>query len=284
MTHRRVRRPGTVATRAAILVILGVLAVLTFFHFYMMVIEGTHNSKEILTTPPPLGPGSHALDNYSNVLKVVPFWRNFANSVIIAGSITALTLLFCSLGGYAFAVYQFPLKRFLFATLLGTMMLPWLVNLIPWFIIVTRLHWLNSFLSLIIPSAVNAFGVFWMRQYVTSNVPLELLDAARIDGCPEGLIFFRIVVPILSPALAALAIMNFLPSWNSFFYPLLVLTRKQVMTLPLILNLLRGDPYRGMDYGVLMTATTMALAPVMIVFWLAARRFISGMTAGAIKG
>ena len=275
---------GSRGIRALVLVMLGLLAILTFFPFYMMVIQATHTSEEILTTPPPLGPGVHSLHNYAKVVAVVPFWRNFLNSVIVSSSITALTLLFCSLGGYAFAVYQFPLKRVLFATLLGTMMLPWLVDLIPWFIIVTRLHWLNSFLALVVPSAVSAFGVFWMRQYISSNVPLELLDAARIDGCPEGLIFFRVVVPILTPALAALAIMNFLPSWNSFFYPLLVLTKAKVMTLPLVLNLLHGDPYRGMDYGVLMTATTMALAPVMIVFWLAARRFISGMTAGAIKG
>jgi len=272
------------AFRGIIVIFLLTLAVLTFFPFSMMVIQATHTSKEILTVPPPLTPGAHALDNYKKVVDVVPFWRNFGNSVIISASVTALTLLFCSLGGYAFAVYEFPLKKLLFGTLLGTMMLPWLVNLIPWFIIVTRLHWLNSFLALVIPSAVSAFGVFWMRQYVSGNVPRELLDAARIDGCPEGLIFFRVVVPILTPALAALAIMNFLPSWNSFFYPLLVLTRVKVMTLPLVLNLLHGDPYRGMDYGVLMTATTMALAPVMIVFWLAARRFISGMTAGAIKG
>ena len=272
------------AARAAILLVLGLLAVLTFFPFAMMIIQATHTSEEILTVPPPLGPGAHAAGNYAKVVSVVPFWRNFANSVIVSASITALTLLFCSLGGYAFAVYEFPLKKILFATLLGTMMLPWLVDLIPWFIIVTRLHWLNSFLALVVPSAVSAFGVFWMRQYISGNVPPELLDAARIDGCPEGLIFFRVVVPILTPALAALAIMNFLPAWNSFFYPLLVLTRPKVMTLPLVLNLLRGDPYRGMDYGVLMTATTMALAPVMIVFWLAARRFISGMTAGAVKG
>jgi len=271
-------------TRAIVLIVLGVLALMTFFPFYMMVIEATHTSAEILAVPPPLGPGIHSLGNYGKVVAVVPFWRNFINTVIISASVTALTLLFCSLGGYAFAVYEFPLKKLLFATLLATMMLPWLVDLIPWFIIVTRLHWINSFLSLIVPSAVSAFGVFWMRQYISGNVPAELLDAARIDGCPEGLIFFRIVAPILTPALAALAIMNFLPSWNSFFYPLLVLTKASVMTLPLVLNLLRGDPYRGMDYGVLMTATTMALAPVMIVFWLAARRFISGMTAGAIKG
>jgi ABC-type glycerol-3-phosphate transport system permease component len=277
MTARFVARP-------VVLIVLGVLALMTFFPFYMMVIQATHSSAEILSATPPLGPGVHSLSNYAKVVSVVPFWRNFLNTVIIAASITALTLLFCSLGGYAFAVYEFPLKNLLFATLLGTMMLPWLVDLIPWFIIVARLHWINSFLSLIVPSAVSAFGVFWMRQYVSGNVPAELLDAARIDGCPEALIFFRVVAPILTPALAALAIMNFLPSWNSFFYPLLVLTKAKVMTLPLVLNLLRGDPYRGMDYGVLMTATTMALAPVMIVFWLAARRFISGMTAGAIKG
>jgi len=188
------------------------------------------------------------------------------------------------MGGYAFAMHDFPLKNLIFSVLLGTMMLPWLVNMVPWFIIVTRLHLRNNFLALILPSAVSSFGVFWMRQYIASTVPPALLDAARIDGCPEGTIFFRIVAPLLGPAYGALGIMNFLSSWNSFFYPMLVLTKKTTMTLPLAINMLSADPYKGMDYGVLMTATTLMLVPVLLVFWAASRRFISGLTAGAVKG
>ncbi|MDP3180077.1 MAG: carbohydrate ABC transporter permease, partial [Spirochaetaceae bacterium] len=238
----------------------------------------------ILNVPPPFGIGDKFVENYQKIVAVIPFWRNFLNSVAIASLVTVSSLLFCSMGGFAFAMYDFPLKRILFSLLLGTMMLPWLVDMIPWFIIVSRLGLRNSYAALVVPGAVSAFGIFWMRQYVSSTVPPSLLDAARIDGCPEPAIFFRIVAPLLGPAFGTLGIMNFLGSWNSFFYPMLVLTKKAMMTLPLAINILSADPYKGMDYGVLMTATTLMLAPVLTVFWAASRRFISGMTAGAIKG
>jgi ABC-type glycerol-3-phosphate transport system permease component len=270
--------------RTAVNLFLWTCSIVIFLPFLLMLIEATHSSNEILQTPPPLIPGMRAGENYASIIATVPFWRNYLNTVIVAAAISLLSLVFCSLGGYAFAMLDFPLKRIIFAGLLGTVMLPWLVNLVPWFIITTRLKWMNNFLAVIVPAAASAFGVFWMRQYISSTIHPALIDAARIDGCPEGLIFFRIVAPLLVPAYAALGIMNFLASWNNFFYPFLVLTNKYMMTLPLALNLLRGDPYRGMDYGVLMLATTLALAPVMLVFWAASRRFIAGMTAGAVKG
>jgi ABC-type glycerol-3-phosphate transport system permease component len=270
--------------KMAVSIFLWACSLIIFLPFLFMLIEATHSSREILQTPPPLLPGMRTGENYASIIATVPFWRNYLNSVIVATAITFLSLSFCSLGGYAFAMLDFPLKRLIFAALLGTVMLPWLVNLVPWFIITSRLKWTNNFLAVIVPAAAGAFGVFWMRQYVSSTIHPALIDAARIDGCPEGLIFFRIVAPLLGPAYAALGIMNFLGSWNNFFYPFLVLTNKYMMTLPLSLNLLRGDPYRGMDYGVLMLATTLALAPVMLVFWAASRRFIAGMTAGAVKG
>ena len=249
-----------------------------------MLILATHNMQSIIRYPPPFLPGSNVIENYNNMMKVIPFWHNFLNSAIVALTTTGLTLLFCSMGGYAFAVYKFPGRDKLFGGMLGTMMVPSLVMLIPWFIIITRLDWMNNLKALIIPGAVSAFGIFWMRQYVASNVSTELLDAARVDGCPEFTIFFRIVAPILKPAFGALGIMTFMGSWNAFFYPMLVLKQTEAATLPLALQILRGDPYRGGDYGVLMFGTALAMLPILIVFWAASRQFISGLTAGAMKG
>jgi ABC-type glycerol-3-phosphate transport system permease component len=265
----------------ALLILGGLLSV---FPFYWMLILASHTMKSIITYPPPFLPGGNLIVNYFNMLKVIPFWRNFLNSLVVALSVTALTLLFCSMAGYAFAMYRFPGRRWLFGLMLGTMMIPSLVTLIPWFIIISRLNWINDLKALIVPGAVSAFGIFWMRQYIASNVNSELLDAARVDGCPEGLIFFRVIAPLLKPAYGALGIMTFMGSWNSFFYPLLVLKKTESATLPLALQILRGDPYRGGDYGVLMFGTALAMLPILIAFWVASRQFISGLTAGAIKG
>jgi ABC-type glycerol-3-phosphate transport system permease component len=257
---------------------------LSAFPFYWMLILASHTMKSIIQYPPPFLPGTNLMVNYLNMIKVIPFWKNFLNSLVVALSTTTLTLLFCSLGGYAFAMYRFPGRRFLFGIMLGTMMVPSLVMLIPWFIIISRLNWINDLKALIVPGAVSAFGIFWMRQYISSNISSELLDAARVDGCSEVMIFFRVVAPLLKPAYGALGIMSFMGSWNSFFYPLLVLKKTEAATLPLALQILRGDPYRGGDYGVLMFGTALAMLPILIAFWAASRQFISGLTAGAIKG
>jgi ABC-type glycerol-3-phosphate transport system permease component len=267
-----------------IYVALIVLAVLFFLPFYWMVILATHSSKTILRMPPPLLPGDQFLNNYRLLLDSIPLWRNFLNSLIIAVSSTMLTLLFCSVGGFAFAMYRFPGRDFLFGFLIFTMMIPWIASLVPWFIIISRIGWINRYESLIFPGAVSAFGIFWMRQYISANCPRELMDSARIDGCPEYAIFFRIYAPILLPAYGALGILTFMNNWNSFFYPMIVMQTKKMFTLPLALNFLQSDPYRGMDFGVLMNGTAMAVGPVMIVFWMASRRFISGLTVGAVKG
>ncbi len=279
--------PGRLRARASTAVAYGalsLLAVLFFVPFYWMAIQSTHTSNEILAVPPPLAPGTAFAANYRALLRVIDFWRSFANSLLVASSSTALSLLFCSMGGFAFAMYEFPAKRALFGLLLFTMMIPWIVSIIPWFVIMSRLGWVNRFQELIVPGAVSAFGIFWMRQYISAHAPAELLDAARIDGCAEITIFFRVFAPILTPAFGALGILTFLNNWNSFFYPLIVLQTKEMLTLPLALRFLSSDPYRGMDFGVLMNGTVMAVAPVMVVFWSASRRFIAGLTSGALKG
>lgn len=273
-----------IITKVGLYAFLLVVAILSFMPFYWMLVLATHDTQTIFQYPPPLLPGGNALINYQNMLTVIPFWKNFLNSAVVAMAVTFSTLLFCSMGGYAFAMYKFPGKNVLFVLMLATLMVPFLVLIIPWFIIISRFGWLNDLRALIVPGAVSAFGIFWMRQYISSNISYELLDAARIDGCSEFMIFFRVVAPLLGPAYGALGILTFMGSWNSFFYPLVVIKDTDVATLPLALQLLRGDPYRGGDYGVLMFGTALGMLPVLIVFWAASRRFISGLTAGALKG
>jgi ABC-type glycerol-3-phosphate transport system permease component len=265
--------------------ILLVGAFLSAFPFYWMFILGTQSTQEIFNWPPKFLPSDGLLTNYQDMMAIIPFWRNFLNSAFVAATHTVLALLFCSMGGFAFAMYRFPGRDKLFALMLATMMIPWMAGIIPWFILISKwLHWINRYEALIIPGAASAFGIFWMRQYISESIPSELLDAARIDGCPEYLIFFRVITPLLAPAYAALGIMIFVGSWNSFMGPLLVMQEKVMYTLPVALGLLRQDPQRGYNAGVLMLGTAMATLPMLIVFLAATRRFMAGLTLGAMKG
>jgi ABC-type glycerol-3-phosphate transport system permease component len=252
--------------------------------FYWMFILSTHSTSEIFTSPPPLLPGSHMVENYQNLIKNMPFYSSLWNSIFVAVVQTVFVLLFCSMGGYAFAMYDFPGKKILFSLCLGTMMIPWMAGIVPWFMLMKWFGWVDSLKALIIPNIANAFGIFWMRQYIASTIPKELLEAARIDGCPDWQVFFRIVLPLLKPALSALGIMTFVHSWNNFMVPLIILKSNENLTLPIALNKLFGDPSRGFDLGVLMMGTSLAVLPLLIVFLIAAKRFMDGMTAGAIKG
>lgn len=263
-----------------LLVIGGVFMV---FPFYWMVVLSTHSTQEIFKFPPPILFGNYFLKNYYMVVKTIPLWRNMINSALVAGITVLLVLLFCSLAGYAFAMYNFPGKKFLFTMMLMTMMIPYLVTIVPWFIMMTKFGWVNNYYGLIIPNAASAFGIFWMRQYISQSFPLELMDAAKIDGCPEWQIFFRIAMPILKPGLSALGIYTFINSWNNFLQPLLILKDPNVFTIPVALSALQGDPTRGFDYGVLMTGATIAVAPMLVMFVFLSKYIIEGMTAGAIK-
>ncbi|MCY4401024.1 MAG: ABC transporter permease subunit [Candidatus Poribacteria bacterium] len=218
--------------------------------------------------------------NYRNLWKAVPFNRYFINSVFIATASTLLTLFFCSLGGYAFAKYQFRGKTILFGILLASMMIPFQVLLVPLFGLMYDIGWLNSYNAIIIPFSVGAFGVFLMRQFIVT-IPSELLDAARIDGCSEFGIYYRIVLPIIKPALGALTIYTFLSSWNGYLWPLIVLRDEAKYTLPIGLANLVGI-YRQ-DYGMLMAGTLLSLLPIIILFLAMQREFVQGITLGGVK-
>ena len=218
--------------------------------------------------------------NYRNLWKTVPYNRYFINSVFIATASTLLTLFFCSLGGYAFAKYQFRGQKILFGILLASMMVPFQVLLVPLFGLMYDIGWLNSYKAIIIPFSVGAFGVFLMRQFIVT-IPSELIDAARIDGCSEFGIYYRIVLPIIKPALGALTIYSFLGSWNGYLWPLIILRDEVKYTLPIGLANLVGI-YRQ-DYGMLMAGTLLSLMPIVILFLAMQREFVQGITLGSVK-
>ena len=218
--------------------------------------------------------------NYRNLWKKVPYNRYFVNSVFIATASTLLTLFFCSLGGYAFAKYKFRGQKILFGILLASMMVPFQVLLVPLFGLMYDIGWLNSYKAIVIPFSVGAFGVFLMRQFIVT-IPSELLDAARIDGCSEFGIYYRIVLPIIKPALGALTIYSFLGSWNGYLWPLIILRDEAKYTLPIGLANLVGI-YRQ-DYGMLMAGTLLSLMPIVILFLAMQREFVQGITLGGVK-
>lgn len=196
--------------KISLYIVLGLIALIMLLPFFMMFVMATHTTSEIFSFPPAMWFGGSLSENLANMNLLVDFPKSFLNSCIVTGLNTILVLLFCSVGGYAFAVYDFPGRKALFAVLLATMMVPWTAGIIPWFLMMSKLGWLNTFQALIIPSCANAFGIFWMRQYCQNNVPVSLTEAARIDGCSEWTIFFRVVAPILKPAYASLGIMQFM--------------------------------------------------------------------------
>jgi len=261
--------------------VLGLAAIVALFPFYYMLVMSTQRSAEILNVPPPLFFGSSLVQNYNELLLALPFWSAMWNSFAVAAIHTLLVLFFCSLGGYGFAKFRFPGRTGLFGFLLATLMVPGFVGLIPSFVIMARLGWLDSWNPLIIPGIANAFGIFWMRQYIDSAIPNDLMDAARIDGSHEFGVYFKIVLPVIMPALAALAILTFMGKWNDFQWPLLILKNEENYTLPVALSTLRS--LRGNEIGVQVLGSTMAIVPILIVFVASSRQFIAGITAGAVK-
>lgn len=276
------KKKGVKAKKIILYAVLIAVAFIMLVPFYMMFVMSTLSTNDIYSFPPIMTFGSNLIENFKNMVDAINLPRGFLNSIIVTFSNVFLVLLFCSLGGYAFSVYDFPGKKQLFVILLGTMMIPFTAGIIPWFIMMSKFGWINSFQALIIPGSANAFGIFWMRQYCQNNVPKSLMEAARIDGCSEWTIFFRVIAPILKPAYASLGIMQFVNIWNEFMQALLILRKEKYYTLPLLLKAMVSD--RGTDYGAMMLASTCAVLPLLICFLVASKYFMSGLTAGAVKG
>ncbi len=261
--------------------IVGIGAVIMLMPFYFMFVFATHSRTEIFSLPPPMFFGDDFLSNLKILQDRIPFWRNLGWSLYVALASTALTLLFCSMAGYAFALFEFRWKNALFALVMGTMLLPSFMNMIPTFMIMDILGWIDQPRALYLPSAASAFGIFLMRQFVSTSIPKDLIEAARMDGCSEMGIYTRIVLPLLKPALGTLGLITFIASWNNFIGPLIVMRSPEMYTLPLALRSLQSPV--DTEWGALMAGSAIATVPLIILFAISSRQLISGLTAGAVK-
>lgn len=250
---------------------------------WLLFVSSFRETTNVMTYPPKLWPDDGDFSNYIELFfgTTFTFGRWFLNSLIVAGASTALTLLVCSLAGYAFARREFPGKNTMFVLIISTMMVPSIVSLIPSYLIVDKLGWSNSYLGLIVPTVASAFGVFLMRQFI-QVLPKELEESAKLDGCGDYGIFFRIIFPIIGPSLGVLAIFHFVGNWGSLIWPLIITTDAKMQTLPV--GIAGMKTYGSNTSGEIMAATFLSFLPLFIVFLFAREKFIEGVTAGAVKG
>jgi len=248
--------------------------------FVWMIVTSFKPLDEINTFPPSFFIRKPTIEAYAELFRIIPMGRYFLNSLFVTSAITLANMFFCSLAGYAFAKHRFFGRDKLFLLLVGSMMIPWQVNLIPGFVIIKKLGWLNSFYGLIIPSMSGAFGIFLMRQFIMT-IPDDLIDAAKIDGCSEFTIYRRVILPLIQPALASLAIFTFMAQWNNFVWPLIIIYSSKMRTIPLALSVLNGQ--FGTNFAMVMAGAVVATMPVLIVFIAFQKYFIKGIALTGLK-
>ncbi|MGW0840446.1 carbohydrate ABC transporter permease [Streptomyces sp. NPDC002787] len=276
--RRRLRRPKGLT--AHILLALAVL--ISVFPFLWTIVMATNTTKDIYQSPPKLTFGSHLMENIRNVLDTIDFFGSMLNTLVVACVTTVLVLFIDSLAAFAFAKFDFPGRKLLFGTLLVFMMLPLQLAVLPQFILMSEIGWVGMLKALVWPALANAFGIFWLRQYIENGVPDELLDAARIDGAGFFRQYWNVALPMIKPALSFLAIYVFVNAWNDYVWPLIVLTNPDHVTLQVELAQLNVG--HQTDYSMVMAGVLMAAVPLVIVFSIFARGFIAGATEGAVQG
>lgn len=268
-------------TRIPLHLVLLAGGILMALPFLWMAFSSFKPLDEIFAQPPKLLPKAWNVQNWSTALNGADFVQGFANSAIVAVSVTLVSVITCAMAAYAFARINVPGINALFLVFLATLMVPQQLTIIPLYVIMGRLHLVDTLWALILPAALfNAFGVFLLRQYVR-GIPLELEEAAAIDGANRIRIFITIILPLLRTPMVALGIFVFLFQWNSFFYPLIFLNSDKNFTLPLLVNQFKGA--YSSDWGSLMAAVTLAAAPLLIIFIVAQRQIVEGIALSGSK-
>lgn len=281
--QRQRPKPPIHWSRVTSVILLTIAAIFMIMPLIWMFSTSLRPSSQSYQLPPQWLPTEFRVENYAAVFESnVPFESLFLNSLKITLAVTLGQLFTCSLAGYAFARLRFPGRNVLFILLLASLMVPAQVTVIPIFLIMRSLQLIDNHLSIILPGLVSAFGVFLMRQFFLT-LPQELIDAAKIDGAGPWRIFLRIALPLAGPSLAALGIITFNATWNSYFYPLIFLSSWGNMTLPQGIALLTGYMQSG-NPSVVMAAVTMAIIPVLIVFLIAQRWIVEALTQTGLKG
>ncbi|WP_430610844.1 carbohydrate ABC transporter permease [Enterococcus sp. DIV0876] len=260
--------------------ILVILSLITIIPFVWMLLSSFAPNSEIVKIGGSLFPTPSSISNYLDVQEKFNFMRMFANSLFIAVTTTVIIIYTSALMGFVFAKFRFWGKNILFGVVLSTMMLPWAVTIIPKYEMMVDFGWLDSYKALIIPSVVSGFGIFMFRQAI-SQVPDEMLEAARVDGASDFYIFHRIILPMSQNTIASLAIFQFLWSWEDFLWPYLMINNEEKQLLSVGLRMFNGQ--YGTDYGGLFAATSISIIPVIIIYIIFQKRFIAGVSSGAIK-
>lgn len=281
-TARRGRKRGRAGRAGPVTYTLVTLsALVSVFPLYWTLVAGSHTNAEIAATPPPFLPNASLFDNIGRALDQAPIGLAILNSVIVSGAITIGTVLFCTLAGFAFAKLQFRGRGLLLALVVGTMMVPTQLAVIPLFMMIADLQWVNQLQAVVLPTLVSAFGVFFMRQYLVNALPTELLEAGRMDGASTFRIFWSIVLPVARPAMAVLGMLTFLTAWNEFFWPIIALTTQNPTVQVALAGLGSGYvPQRS----VIMAGTILGTLPVLIVFAVLGKQIVGGIMQGAVKG
>ncbi|MFI7448854.1 carbohydrate ABC transporter permease [Nonomuraea sp. NPDC049714] len=276
-------RPGV-----AQYVLLTLLALAFLYPIWWAISSSLKPAAEIITSP--LSIGAPTLDNYRAMFADVPIGTGFANTALVLAVKGAMTMFFCPLAGYAFAKYTFPGKNALFGVVLLTLMLPTLVLIIPLLLEMSALGWVNTYQALILPGSIDAFSIFWMRQTIAA-IPDELIDAGRVDGAGEFGIFAKVVLPVIRPGMAALAVLTTMNVYNDFVWPVVAVNDTSHQTLQVVLATLAQNITGnriGADFatvwGELLAAGSIAMLPLLVIFVLLQRHFINGILAGSVKG
>lgn len=265
--------------------LLTIVLIVSVFPLYASAMYGSSTTQEVsraVGTLPKWLPTPTLIANFVEVLGAsqFSFWMAFANSVLVAVSVTLSTVFFSTLAGFAFSKLSFKGRQALYVTVIATLAIPAQIGTVPMFIMMNEFGWIDSLLALTIPVLVSAFGVFWMTQYLQEALPFELVEAARVDGASMFRTFWSIAMPAARPAAATLGLFTFVGSWNSFFWPAIVMRSK--LTMPLVIPQLRGA--FTTDTGLVMSGVFLVAAPLLVVFVLAGKHLVSGVMAGAVKG
>ncbi|WP_244852512.1 carbohydrate ABC transporter permease [Bacillus sp. J14TS2] len=262
------------------LVICGSLIMI--FPFLWSISSSLKDISQIFIIPPEVIPNPFVWSNYPDSLQAMPFGRAYWNSFYITFLVVGVSLLTASMAAYAFAKIKFRGSNFLFIFFLATMMVPNQVTMIPLYMIMDKIGWLDTHLSIIVPGALfNAFAVFLLRQFIM-GIPNELEEAAIMDGANPIKIYWKIVLPLVRPALAAVGIFLFLGSWNNFLQPLIYLSTPELFTVPLLLNYFKG--LYATDWALMMAGSTISVIPVLIIYIIAQKHIIEGVALTGIKG
>ncbi len=270
-------RPG----RLAYLTLVAVLFFSGFPLYYSVVVASRDNSA-LGQIPPPVLPGANLVANVERVFTTVPFDAALINSAVVSLTVTASVVFFSTLAGFAFAKLEFKAAKVLLVAVIATMMVPVQLGVIPLYMLMIDLQWTDTLWAVIAPGLVNAFGVFFMTQYLRGALPGELIEAARVDGASTFRIFWQVVLPAARPAAVVLGVLTFLNAWNDYFWPLIVLSSPENYTVQVALSTLAGGYVT--DQSLVLTGTMLATLPLLAVFALLGRYMISGIMQGAVKG